>query len=269
MSRIDEQFAKLRAKGEKALISFIEAGDPDLETTKALIPLLEASGADLIELGVPFSDPLADGPTIQKAALRALESGTTVKKILALVEGVRPQVEVPIVLMSSYNPIFVFGEAEFIQAAARAGVDGLIVPDLPPEEAESLLALSLREGVDLIFLLAPSSTDDRIALVAKLSRGFIYYISLMGITGARGELAGTIQRHVGRIQGVTERPVAVGFGISTPEQAREVAAWADGVVVGSAIVKLLEDGGSRDALCQAVGQFVRELKDGVVKAAAS
>lgn len=266
MSRIEERFAKLRSEGKKALIPFIEAGDPDLDTTRALIPVLEASGADVIELGVPFSDPLADGPTIQKAALRALESGTTLRKILSLVEEVRPRVEVPLVLMSSYNPIFVFGEEGFVRAAVRAGVDGLIVPDLPPEEAGSLKELCLREGLDLIFLLAPSSTEDRIALVTKESRGFIYYISLMGITGARPELAATIAHHVGRIKEVTDRPVVVGFGISNPKQACQVASWADGVVVGSAIVKIMESGGPREELCEAVGRFVRDLKQGVLEA---
>lgn len=266
MSRIDEKFAKLRANGQKALIPFIEAGDPVLDTTKALIPILEEAGADLIELGVPFSDPLADGPTIQKAALRALNSGTSLKKIIALVEEVRPSVEVPLILMSSYNPIFVFGETEFVRAATKAGVDGLIVPDLPPEEAESLLALTEREGLDLIFLLAPSSTEDRIAMVSKLSRGFIYYISLMGITGARQELAGTIREHVGQIQGATERPVVVGFGISSPEHARDVATWADGVVVGSAIVKLMEEAETKEKMLDSVGALVRELKAGVLEA---
>ncbi len=269
MSRIDERFAELRAEGRKPLILFIEAGDPDLATTKALLPALEAAGADLIELGVPFSDPLADGPTIQLAALRALKSGTTVKKILEMVEEVRPQVGVPLILMSSYNPIFVFGEEAFVKSAVGVGVDGLIVPDLPPEEADSLVALTEREGLDLIFLLAPSSTDDRIALVAKRSRGFIYYISLMGITGARKELADTISEHVGRIKTVTDRPVAVGFGISTPEQARDVATWSDGVVVGSALVKLIEAGGSADALCESVGSFVRDMKAGVLEATGS
>jgi tryptophan synthase alpha chain len=268
MSRIDDQFAKLRANGQKALIPFIEAGDPDLETTEALIPVLEASGADLIELGVPFSDPLADGPTIQKAALRALESGTSLKKILDLVKGVRSRVSVPLVLMSSYNPIFVFGEADFVRAAVASGVDGIIVPDLPPEEAESLISLAEDEGLDLIFLLAPSSTDDRVEMVAGLSRGFIYYISLMGITGARKELSDTIMEHVGHIKGTTERPVVVGFGISDVEQAREVAAWADGVVVGSAVVKLIEEAVPRDELCRSVGEFVRELKEGVLEASA-
>lgn len=266
MSRIDEKFASLRAQGRKALIPFIEAGDPDLETTRALVPVLEAAGADLIELGVPFSDPLADGPTIQKAALRALDHGASLKKIIDMVEKVRPQVSVPLVLMSSYNPIFVFGEEGFVKAASRAGVDGLIVPDLPPEEAESLAGHAEREGVDLIFLLAPSSTDERISMVSKLSRGFIYYISLMGITGAREALSETIREHVLRIKQVTDKPVVVGFGISRPEQAGEVAGWADGVVVGSAVVKLIEQGGSPEDLCKSVGEFVDELKTGVLSA---
>lgn len=269
MSQINERFAELRAKDVKPLIPFIEAGDPDLATTKAILPALEAAGADLIELGVPFSDPLADGPTIQQAALRALKSGTSLKKVLEMVEEVRPHVGVPLVLMSSYNPVFVFGEEAFVKSAVSVGVDGLIVPDLPPEEAESLVALTEREGLDLIFLLAPSSTDERIALVAERSRGFIYYISLMGITGARMELADTIAEHVGRIKTVTDSPVAVGFGISTPEQAREVATWADGVVVGSALVKLMEEGGPVDALCESVGSFVRDLKSGVLHATGS
>ena len=266
MSRIDERFAELRSQRRKALIPFIEAGDPDIATTKVIIPALEAAGADLIELGVPFSDPLADGPIIQKAALRALESGTSLKKILAMVEEVRPQVSVPLILMSSYNPIFVFGEEEFVRNAARVGVDGLIVPDLPPEEADSLQELTEREGVDLIFLLAPSSTDDRIAMVAKRGRGFIYYVSLMGITGVREALADTIAEHLSHIKSVTDRPVAVGFGISTPDQAREAASWSDGVVVGSALVRLIEEGGSPEELSESVGSLLKELKAGVLKA---
>ncbi|MBI5166355.1 MAG: tryptophan synthase subunit alpha [candidate division NC10 bacterium] len=260
MNRIDETFARLKEKGKRALIPFITAGDPDFGTTRELAWEFEERGADILELGVPFSDPLADGKTIQKASQRALERGATLRKILGLVEEIRSSASIPLVLMSYYNPILRYGLKEFSRDASSAGMDGLIVPDLPPEEAEPLLRADEAHGVDTIFLLAPTSPEARISLISKLSQGYIYYVSLRGVTGARAELVPDLASAVARIRPYTEKPIAVGFGISTPEQAREVALYSDGVIVGSAIVNQIERHlGQRD-LITLVGDFLASMK---------
>ena len=241
MSRIGKKFRHIAKGGGKAFIPYIMAGDPDLGRTVELVRILEDCGADIIELGVPFSDPLADGPTIQKAAQRALGGGVTLHKVIDLVADFRKRSEIPLLLMTYYNPIFKYGEERFVHDASEAGVDGIIVPDLPPEEAGNILSFSRKSDFDLIFLVAPTSTEDRIRRVSKSSRGFIYYVSITGITGSKLSMDSSISSHVSKIRSMSGKPVAVGFGISTPEEASEVARFADGVIVGSAIVKRASD----------------------------
>ncbi len=233
------------------------AGDPGMKVTEQLVLELERAGADIIELGVPFSDPLADGPTIQAACQRALECGVDIPAILALVRRIRKKSEIPLALMSYANPIHAYGAAAFSAACRKAGVDGVIVPDLPPEEGKWLAVPASREGVDVISFAAPTSTAARLRRVAKASRGFIYYVSLTGITGARARLPRELRSGISSLKAVTGRPVAVGFGISSPSQAREVARLADGVIVGSAIVSIAA-GGGRDRV-RRVGRFATRL----------
>jgi tryptophan synthase alpha chain len=240
-SRITKKFKEIREKKGKAFIPYIMAGDPDIKRTRELIRILEDCGADIIELGVPFSDPLADGPTIQKAAQRALDEGVTLKKVIALVAEIRRSTQIPVILMTYYNPVFKYGEERFVLEASAAGVDGIIVPDLPPDEAGNLIKYAKKSGLDTIFLLAPTSTEDRIQKVASASTGFIYYVPITGITGSKLALDSSIEGHIARIRSVTAKPVAVGFGISTPEEAAEISQFADGVIVGSAIVKRVEE----------------------------
>jgi tryptophan synthase alpha chain len=237
MSRIGVRFKQIRRRQGKAFVPYIMAGDPNVARTKELVRILEECGADIIELGVPFSDPLADGPTIQKAAQRSLLGGMTLGGALELVRELRAHTQIPIIFMTYYNPIFKYGEERFAREAAAAGVDGTIVPDLPPDEAANLLSFFRKAGLDLIFLLAPTSTEERIKKVAKASGGFIYYVSITGITGAKLSMDASIESHIARIRTETGKPVAVGFGISTPEEAAAVSRFADGVIVGSAIVK--------------------------------
>jgi len=241
MSRIEKKFREVLGRKGKAFIPYIMAGDPNLERTRELVGILEECGADVIELGVPFSDPLADGPTIQKAAQRALGEGVTLGKVIGFVGSLRKTTQIPIVLMTYYNLIFRFGEERFVREASAAGVDGIIVPDLPPDEAGSLLSFSKKTGFDVIFLVAPTSTGERIKKVARASRGFIYYVSITGITGSKLSVNASIGSHIAKIRQTSRKPVAVGFGIATPEEASEIAKIADGVIVGSAIVKRVED----------------------------
>ncbi len=260
MNRLDATFARLKAEGEKALIAYIMAGDPSLHETEQLVLELERAGADIIELGVPFSDPIADGPVIQQAAERALRSGTSLKKILATVALLRARTQVPLVLMTYYNSIHAFGGAHFCREAARTGVDGLIVPDMPPEEAGTLETEAAGAGLDIIYLLAPTSTPDRCAMVARRSRGFLYYVSLTGITGATLTDWGGVRQNVEKIRKASAVPVAVGFGVATPDDASKVGDIADGVIVGSAIVRRIGDHQQDARMAEQVGQFVRSLK---------
>lgn len=260
MSRIDDRFAELRERGETALVVFITAGDPDLETTEAVVMAMAESGADLIEIGVPFSDPIAEGPTIQRASERALEHGVTLRKILELVARVRPHIEVPLLLMGYANPLHAMGEEAFAVAAAAAGVDGIIIPDLPPEEGEPFFAPCRERGIDPVLLAAPTTPPERLVRLANESRGFLYYVSLQGVTGARSQLATGIEEKVRAAQAAADIPVCVGFGISTPEQAAKVGAYADGVVVGSAFVDVIEKAPSRDAAVSEVTKLVAALK---------
>jgi len=269
MNRIDAAFARLKAAGEKALIAYIMAGDPSLRDTEGMVLALERAGADLIELGVPFSDPIADGPVIQKAAERALRSGTSLRKILDTVVSLRERTQVPLVLMAYYNTIRAFGEAAFCRQAAAAGVDGLIVPDMPPEEGDLLSKAGGEHGIHVIFLLAPTSTPERRAMVAGRSRGFVYYVSITGITGKRVTDIEDVRRNVDRIRRITPVPIAVGFGVQTPEDAARVAEVADGVIVGSAIVRTVEAHQHDNELPDHVGRFVRALKASIGSTAAS
>lgn len=260
MTAIAEVFERCREEDRAAFIPFIEAGDPDLETTGKLLHALAAGGADLIELGVPFSDPIADGPTIQRASVRALRSGTKLPAILDLVARHRDQLGVPIVLFSYFNPLYRRGLTAFTEQAAASGVDGVLCVDLPPEEAEEeyLPALGQR-GIDTIFLLSPTSTKDRIKAASAASTGFVYYVSRTGVTGEQQSLAPNLLKEAKKVRRKVDPPLAVGFGISTPEQVEQVAAVADGVVVGSALVRLIEEKGRDADLLAAVEARVREL----------
>ncbi len=259
MSRLTQRLTALKASGSKALVTFITAGDPDLKTTEESILLLEEAGADIIELGMPFSDPMADGPTIQLSSERALSSGTTLTAILDSVRTVRTQTDIPIILMGYLNPIHAYGYAAFCRDAAQAGVDGVLLVDMPPEEAGEFLPNANTHGLNVIFLLTPTSDTSRIQTVNRLGRGFIYYVTVTGVTGARQEVSATLTQELDAIRSKVALPIMAGFGISTPEQAASVAALADGVVVGSAIVKLFQQH-SGALLKQELVSFVRALK---------
>ncbi len=259
-SRLDRTFAQLRQRGEKALIAYVMAGDPSLLETEQLVVELEQAGADIIELGVPFSDPIADGPVIQQAAERALRSGTSLRTILPMVRRLRARTQIPIVLMAYYNNIHAFGPERFCHEAVLAGVDGLIVPDMPPDEAGPLKGPAAAAGLQLIFLLAPTSTAERRTFVARQSQGFVYYVSLTGITGAKLLNVADVGKNVEKIRKVTHVPVAVGFGVATPEDAANVAAIADGVIVGSAIVKQIAAHQQKPGMVKQVAEFVRSMK---------
>lgn len=260
MSRIGNRFAELRARGEGALVCFINSGDPDLATTESLVFALEDAGADIIELGVPFSDPLMDGPTIQASSQRALQRGASPPLILEVVASVRKRSLIPIVLMTCANPVYHYGTARFAQDAAKAGVDGAIVTDMPPEEANEWKSEAESAGLDTIFLLAPTSTDSRIERVAGMSSGFVYCVSRAGVTGAQEDAPEEIAQLLTKIRLVTDTPTAVGFGISKPEHVRRVCSIADGAVVGSAIVSLINEKAGSPDLLGSVKAFVSELK---------
>lgn len=243
---------------------YICAGDPTQEISQKLLLTLEEAGADLIELGVPFSDPIADGPSIQKASERALEDKISLRKVLDIVETLRRETQIPIMLMTYYNPIFRMGDAEFCAAAHKAGVDGVIIPDLPPEEASTLLEVAPAHDLATIFLAAPTSSPERIRFIASVSTGFIYCVSVTGVTGARASLSEEMQPMITGLKKETEKPICVGFGVSTSEQANTVAHLADGVIVGSAIVNVIEEHlGDEAAILSNVKKFAEELVAGV------
>jgi tryptophan synthase alpha chain len=260
MTRITDTFAALRARGEVALIPYVMAGDPTLDMTERVIYEFVCNGADLIELGVPFSEPMADGPANQRAAERALRSGTSLSQILALVQQVRRTISVPLILLTYYNPVFRYGAARFARDARQAGVDGILCVDLPPEEADELKLETDRQDLDLIFLLAPTSSLLRARKVLTRTRGFVYYVSVTGVTGVRDALPDDLGEMVRRIRGLSPVPVGVGFGISSPAQAARVAEFADAVIVGSAISQILETHGTESDVAAQVGSFVGSLK---------
>jgi tryptophan synthase alpha chain len=259
MSRLSERFKTLQTRGSKALVTFITAGDPDLSATEEMIHLLEAAGADVIELGVPFSDPMADGPTIQLSSERALASGTTLHGILEVVKKVRSRSRIPIILMGYLNPVHAYGYDGFCKDAVEAGVDGVLLVDMPPEESRELTVPARHYGLDVIFLLTPTSDAARISAVERLGSGFVYYVTVTGVTGARASVSSTLDQELHRVKQTISLPVMAGFGISTPAQAAEVGQLADGVVVGSAIVKLFELY-SGNELKQKLHQYVSDLK---------
>lgn len=259
MSRIAETFARLKTEGRRGFIPFITAGDPDLDSTRALLIELARTGATLIELGVPFSDPMADGPVIQRASERALRHSVSVADVLSVVSDVRGETDVPVVLFSYYNPLLQFGRERLCVEAQRAGVDGVLVTDLAPEEAGEFAEALTQHDLDLIFLVAPTSTDERLRMVAERASGFIYAVSRAGVTGAQSEMSAEAGRLVSRVRAITGLPIAVGFGISTREQVADVWRYADAAVVGSAIVAEIEKQASTPDLVERVGEFVRRL----------
>ncbi len=258
MNRIGLVFKKLREKKQPALIPFIVAGDPDLETTEALVLKMAENGADIIELGIPFSDPLADGPTIQAGSRRALQNGFNLKDVFRLTERAKG-IGVSLVFMTYFNPVLRYGLGDFSKDCQQNGVDGVIIPDLPPEEAGPWAQEAKSSGLETIFLLAPTSPPERIKLISRWSRGFIYYVSVTGVTGARENLPEELEPAIRRIKEETKMPVAVGFGISTPEQAKAISRFADGVIVGSAIVKIIEENLKNPDMINRVGDFVSSL----------
>ncbi len=263
MNRIDKKFQELRQQGACAFMPYVCAGDPNPELTPKLFLTLEESGADLIEFGVPFSDPIADGPTIQRASERALRHRISLTEILEMVKSIRQQSEIPIALMSYYNPIFNMGEAEFCKAAHDAGVDGVIVPDLTPEEAQPLLKVAPQYNLATIFLVAPTSPPERMQLIASVSTGFIYCVSVTGVTGARVTLSDEVAPMIAELRKHTDKPISVGFGISTPAQAKQVAQVADGAIVASAIINVAEENMDDETKMLAeVKQFASELAEG-------
>lgn len=261
-NRIDLKFKELRRKGQKALISYITAGDPSLELTYELVLELEKRGADIVELGVPFSDPLADGPVIQSASERALKNGTSLSKVLDLVHLLRKTTQIPIALLSYYNPIYKYGVAKFVKDASSVGVDGVIIPDLPPEEAKILIHEARIKNLATIFLLAPTSTPERIRLISRASTGFIYCVSLTGITGMREKLETELVRFIRQVRLITSKPIGVGFGISTKEHVHQITTIADAAIVGSAIVDLIAKHQGDTQLVNIIGDFVAILSSG-------
>jgi len=263
MGRIEATFQDLQSRGEKALITFLTAGDPNLACTEQLIHALVEAGVDIIELGFPFSDPMADGPTIQLASERALASGTNLAGILSMVRDVRKHTNTPIVLMGYYNPILHYEPARFAQEAAAAGVDGLLLVDLPPEEEGEIRPFFEDAGICLITLIAPTTPLERSRQLAQRGQGFLYYVSMTGVTGSQQVNATSIEEAVHELQSLSPLPVAVGFGIASPSDAEAVARFADGVVVGSALVRVIAEHGDSPSLLPEVKRFVSDLKEAV------
>jgi tryptophan synthase alpha chain len=257
LSHIASIFAQAK---HTALIPYITIGYPTIETTLKVVPLFASTGCDIIELGIPFSDPLADGATIQRASYEALKQGVTPRVCFEVAQELRRRVEIPLVFMTYYNPVLKFGLEQFCSKCAEVGIDGLIIPDLPPEEGKELEKSTKRHGLDLIYLLSPASTEERINLVASRSSGFIYLVSLTGVTGARDKLPEELESFVASVRKRTEKPLCVGFGISTPEQARRVARVADGVIVGSRIIQLLDE----DKSLRNAQSFVKSLREALL-----
>jgi tryptophan synthase alpha chain len=260
MSRIASAFDRLRSRGGPGLVAYVTAGDPTLERTAEILVALSLNGADVLEVGVPFSDPLADGPVIQRASERALAGGTTLRRTLAMIRDTRGRIASPIVLFTYANPILRMGEDAFVAAAAEAGVDGVLVLDLPVEEAGPFRSRLVAAGLDPIFLLSPTTSEERISASAELGRGFLYVISRLGVTGVRDTLAADIEPLVRRIRARSPLPLALGFGISTPEHVAEVARWADAAVVGSALVNVIAEHGVSADVAERAGAYVRWLK---------
>ena len=260
MNRIESTFKNIISKGEKVLIAYVMAGDPTLKQTEQIVLEIEKAGADVIEIGVPFSDPVADGPTIQAAAERALRQGVTLRNVLDLVSTLRRQTKIPLILMTYCNPIYAFGIEAFFKGAKGAGVDGLIIPDLPPEEAKEFILHGRRHLIDLIFLIAPTTPPDRIQKIVKIGAGFIYYVPLTGVTGSKLTDKEAVRERLRQLKSMTDRPIAAGFGISTPEEAKQIAQEADGIIVGSALVRIIETSQSDPNYLLSLATLVSSLK---------
>jgi len=258
MSHIAQAF---KEPGRAALIGYVTVGYPSLDATLKAVTVLEEAGCDIVELGIPFSDPLADGVTIQRASHQALESGVTPAVCIETAAQIRQRVSLPLLFMTYYNPVLRFGPESFCQASAKAGIDGLIVPDLPPEEGQALESACAAKGLDLVYFLAPNSTPERIALVAQHSRGFIYLVSLTGVTGARESLSADLSGFVATVRRYANQPLCIGFGVSSPEQARQFARLADGVIVGSRLIQLIEE----DTSLKSLRDFVASLRKALDK----
>lgn len=264
MNRIDTMFAARRAENQSALILFLTVGHPDYATTEAAIDAMVAGGVDLIELGIPFSDPLADGPTIQRSSVCALEAGTTIEGIFEMVKRVRAKhPDLALLLFTAFNPVSHYGVDAFAETALSCGVDGLLIPDLPPEEAGEALEATARREMSLVFLVAPTTSPERARMIAETSSGFVYYVSLKGVTGARAELPEDVTEKISALRAETDKPVAVGFGVSRPEQARGLAKVSDGVIVGSALVKLIDELAGKPEFSERIEAFTRELAEAV------
>jgi tryptophan synthase alpha chain len=261
MGRIENTFKALRKQGEKALVIYLTAGDPSLEVTREIVLGLDAAGVDCLEIGVPFSDPTADGPIIQAASQRALRSGTTLSAILDMIESIRTVSEIPMVLFGYYNPILSYGTERFAARAKEAGADGILVVDLPPEESHELRQYTDPKNIDFISLIAPTTSTERVRMIASHASGFLYYISITGVTGTAKPHVEEVATDIKRIRTVTALPLVVGFGISTPQQAKEIAPYADGIVIGSAVVRMIEEHSDKFDLVTHVAHYARQMKE--------
>ncbi len=260
MNRIDKKFKALKRKKQKAFIAFITCGYPNLNITKRLVLEFDRRGVDIVELGVPFSDPMADGPVIQEASSAALKKKINLNDILRLVKDLRKNTQIPICLMTYYNPIFCFGEEKFTRIASQYGVDGVIIPDLPPEEGKTFIKLANKYKLDVICFIAPTTSKQRIKYISSLAKGFIYYVSLTGVTGIRTQLPKDLINNLKEINKITKKPVCVGFGISNPLQVKQINKIADGVIIGSAIVKKIKDNLGKPNLIKKVADYISYLK---------
>lgn len=263
MNRIDEKFKELKKKSRKAFIAYVTCGDPDLKTTKEIIITLSKSGVDIIELGVPFSDPLADGPTIQVASERALKNKISLKDILKFAKHLRSSVDIPLVIMSYYNPIFHYGIRNFIGDLKRSGLDGIIIPDLPPQEASQIELFARKADLATIYFIAPTSQDVRIKKIINHSKGFIYYVSLTGVTGTRKSLPLEIKKDIKKIKTLTKKPICVGFGISNAVQAKEISKISDGIIIGSAIIEKINNAKSKKQMLEDIKSFASNIAKAV------
>jgi len=259
MNRIDKKFKELKNKNKKAFIAFITAGYPNLGVTEKLILEFAKTGVDIVELGVPFSDPMADGPIIQEASQAALKKNVQLINILGLVKKARKKTEIPICLMTYYNPIFCFGEEKFVKDAVSCGVDGVIIPDLPPEEGRTLIKAANKHGLEVICFIAPTTSPERIKYISSVSKGFIYYVSLTGVTGPRQSLPADVVNNLKVIKNITGKNICVGFGVSSSKQVKQLKKVADGVIVGSAIVKKIKENLQKKNLVEVIAKFVASL----------
>jgi tryptophan synthase alpha chain len=263
MNRLDSKFKKLKEKKQKAFIAYITCGDPDLKTTAECLKVISDNGADIIELGVPFSDPLADGSTIQAASQKALKNNVSLHDIVKMVAKVRSKIDIPLVLMTYYNPVFHYDIRSFIKDAKKAGVDGIIIPDLPPEEASQIEMFGRKADIATIYFVSPTSSTQRKKISTKHSKGFIYYVSITGVTGKRKVLPAAVKKDVSELKKITSKPICVGFGISTPKQAKDIAKFADGVIVGSAIVEKIDTAKNKKEMIKSLGAFIKQMAKAV------